>query len=214
MEALVRLYYQKYKKNLIPVTLIFASLFMIFRIALPQFSGINQTRSQIDAKEQELTTAQQTLSTINALSAEIDENIENVQTALPVEKDITLIFSALTSAAEKADVTLSDYSIKVGNIFEKETKPARKATGTPEVTVNATIRASDSASLLSFSKEMYDVLPLAEVRNVRIVENEANLEMRFFYKPVDVAALSRVEHVAPLTPQEQAMLENFREKLK
>lgn len=211
MEKELRAVYKKYKQQLLPITLLFASFFIIFRVALPQWSEISEVQRQIDKKEQTVEDLQNSLSLLQSTPvAIIDRNFEVATTALPPQKDVALMFTMLNSAANKANVELQGFNLRVGDIFdtENEVKGERSIDGIPYL--NVTIQAEgDNENLKAFAENLYQSLPLVELTKVSIDRGLGSYDVNFFFKPFESIPANFINKIQSLTPEETTLLQQL-----
>ncbi len=201
MREMYRKYYAKYKKQIIPILLISLSFFVIFRVILPQVSAISESNQAISEKIREVETLKDTLSALSSLNEA--DSVSNLQTslkALPTSKDISIIFSALSSAATSSQSELKDFSLKVGGVYGRAAKVSSGGVkGVPAVDVIARVSSPNPENLILFSKELRERLPLAEVKRIDSNNDLGTFEIGFYYKVNDLSLISRQDKVLPLS---------------
>ncbi|MBI4092145.1 MAG: hypothetical protein HY427_03015 [Candidatus Levybacteria bacterium] len=205
--------YTKYKKQILPLTLILLSLFIAFRVILPQFSSISQTNAAIESKRQELETLSNSIKVLETASDDaVSEDLTISTDALPTSKDVTKIFGALSSAASTSNTELNEFSLKIGGVFGKEVSPAdTSAIGVPQVSVVAKVSSSDTSNLIQFAKRLDTTLPLSEIKQIDAVGNLGTFEINFYYKPIDLNLVSKKDKVVPLTQADRNLLNQLAE---
>jgi len=212
MEEKLKSFLAKHKKILVPVVLDLLALFLVFWVILPQFTEIPETTSQIKGQNSRITTLNQSLSNIRSASdTEVDENFNTAVRALPTNKEVALIFSALSAAASASNTQLETFSLSVGGIFGRATELTQGVTNAPTITVTARIRGIDSRSMTQFSNELTKRLPLAEIKNISITSDSAYYEVGFFYKPVDTSKIEKQDKVTLLNQSEINLLNQLKE---
>lgn len=211
MEKELRQIYKKYKEQLLPVALIFAAFFVFFRIALPQMSEISVVKQQIEKKTKDIEALRSTLSLIQSTPVGvIDNNFAITTTALPPQKDVALMFTMLNSAANKADVKLQGFSLKVGDIFDtkKKVSAEKSIEGLPYLSVSIQAEGSNE-NLKRFAENLYQSLPLVEITKVSIDKGLGSYDVDFFFKPYDVLPNALLNEVKSLTPQQTLLLKQL-----
>lgn len=210
MQKDLQKYYVKYKPWILPVALFSASFFIVFRIIVPQFSSISDTKNSISDKQgvlDRLTTTYQTLSAQDP--TRVDDQLKTVNTALPTAKDIAGIFSAILDSASKAGVSLGGFSIKVGGIYGKAAVESTVSGAFPALAMEIKINAKTASELANFSDVLQKKLPISEIKTFDFSRTTGSIGVNFFYKPTDLAIISKQDKVAPLTPQEQKLLDTL-----
>lgn len=195
------------------MTFILLSLFIAFRVILPQFSLISQTNTAIESKKQELETLNDSIRVLEITSDDaVSEDLTISTDALPTSKDVTKIFGALTSAARASNTALNEFSLKIGGVFGKEVSSAdMSAIGVPKVLVIAKVSSSDASSLIQFAKRLDQTLPLSEIKQIDAVGNLGTFEISFYYKPIDLNLVSKKDKVTPLTQADRNLLNQLAE---
>ncbi len=212
----LELIYRKRKKQLLPLIFGFASFFVFFRIVMPQWSDIQDVQSLLTSKSTTVDAKEQSVTLLNSLpQSVVDENYEVITTALPLQKDVVLIYAELNKAAERSGVKLGGFSIKVGGIYaaesEKKTQPTTKAVnGIPflNILVNA---EGENTSLRKFAQELYKSIPLVDIKAIDLAKSDARLDVNFYYKPVTVRPLNAdTTAVKNLTKAEESQLNTLK----
>lgn len=212
----LELIYRKRKKQLLPLIFGFASFFVFFRIVMPQWSDIQDVQSLLTSKSTTVDAKEQSVTLLNSLpQSVVDENYEVITTALPLQKDVVLIYAELNKAAEKSGVKLGGFSIKVGGIYaaesEKKTQPTTKAVnGIPflNILVNA---EGENTNLRKFAQELYKSIPLVDIKAIDLAKSDARLDVNFYYKPVTVRPLNAdTTAVKNLTKAEESQLNTLK----
>lgn len=209
--------YKKRKQQLVPLVFGFAAIFVIFRIVMPQISDIQNALTLITEKEAEIKAKEESISLLSSIPNEtVDGDFGLVTTALPIQKDIILIFEELNTVANESNVQLGGYSVKVGGIYDSGKMPKkneRVIAGVPflNILVNVTGESSD---VIQFAETLYKSIPLVEIKSVDIGRGNARYDVNFFYKPVAIRPnVAETQALEPLTPAENAQLAELREYL-
>jgi len=212
----LELIYKKRKKQLLPLIFGFASFFVFFRIVLPQWTDIQDVQSLLTTKGTTIDAKDQSVTLLNSLpQAVVDENYEVITTALPLQKDVVLIYTELNKAAERSGVKLGGFSVKVGGIYaaepDKKVQPNTKAVdGIPFL--NILINASgENLNLRKFTQELYESLPLVDIKSIDLAKSDVRLDVNFYYKPVMLRPLNDDSTaVKSLTKVEESQLETLK----
>jgi hypothetical protein len=167
----------------------FASFFVLFRIILPQWSDIQDTLQLINSKAEAVQAKEQTIQLLNSLSLEnVDADYNLVTTALPIQKDIVLIFSELNSAAAASNVQLGGFTVKVGGVYASDTTTLsanKSLNGIPFLNTLVNVSGSNE-DVRKFAIELYKSIPLVEIKNIDISKKDARYDVNFYFKPITV----------------------------
>lgn len=225
MEEQIRNFVKKNKTIIGPAVFMLLSVFIALRVIIPLFASISSKNEEIRQKEQTVADTQTTIDSIRAINAQnAEDNISLLRTALPQNKDIILVYSTLVSVASENSMELLSFSVKVGEVFARDTTEAvdpgavpaepedtSALAALPSLTVTAELSAENKDSLFSFSQKLAQALPLS---NVSMIETEGNIgtyDISFFYKPLNPTTLTEQKIITPLTPEDQALLEQLRQ---
>jgi hypothetical protein len=201
---------QNYRKILLPLLLIFASVFLMILVIMPQFSSITNKMSEISDQNKLIATLTNSQRAVTDTSeALVNSDFDTATLALPVQKDISLVFDALTQAASETNTTVSTFAITVGGIYGKAAEASTVA-GNPNMSVTASV-IGDVASLVAFTQKLNETLPLSEISKIDISDSEAVLEISFYYKPVDASKIASEDSVTPLSQSDKILLNKLKE---
>lgn len=211
----LNLIYQKRKKQLLPIAFAFASVFVFFRIVLPQWSDITDAQQLMTTKEKTVEAKNKTADLLGSLSQQnIDDDYALVTTALPIQKDIVLIFSELTDASEKVGVKLGGFTIKVGGVYNAIKNPTlsgeKSVNGIPFLNILITVSGKNE-NLRKFAEVLYKSMPIAEIKSVDISKVDARYNVNFYFKPVALKAPNADSTaLAGLTPLQSSQLKELK----
>ncbi len=209
-------FYVKYRLFLLPAGIVVASFLILLQVVIPQFSFITELNNKMNEKSEELATLRSSLSALKGTpDAKLTSDYALSLSALPESKNMLSIFMALTTIASKSDVRVSDFSLKIGEVYEdgkkKEEKPVpqKNALGVPTLTVVAQVEADNPSSILAFSNNLYQVFPLAEIDTFSLTQGNGVFEINFFYKPFDLKQIAREELLTPMATKDQQLLQEL-----
>lgn len=210
----LQLIYRKRKQQLLPLIFGFASIFILFRIVLPQWTDIQNVLQLITTKNSTIKAKEASVLLLNSLPTEgVDADFNSITTALPLQKDIILIFEELNNAASETDVDLGGFSVKVGGIYSAasgQQKKEKAVTGVPYLNILVSV-SGENAKVRLFAKKLYQSMPLVEIESLDVGRNDARYEVKFYYKPVSIRP-TKADTVAlePLTNTEIETLKTLR----
>jgi hypothetical protein len=199
--------FKKYKSQFLAACFLLGSVLIIIQVIIPTFT---QIQSQMSKNSEE----QKTLAEINVsyqLIQSADEQTlkNNLTTAvgmLPPDKNITAIYSALTTAAASSGVFFDGFTVSPGGIYGEKEKISE---GTPSVTVATRISNVTASSLSSFLSELRSNPPVSEVTAIKLSGGTADIELKFFYKPYNLSIINS-DIAKPLTETEEDILNLFK----
>ncbi len=179
--------YRKRKQQILPLVIGLATFFVIFRVILPQWSDILDAQSLVTTKGSTVSAKEQSVQVLNSISEDkVNNDYDLITTALPVQKDVVLIFTELNDVASKTNVKLGGFTLKVGDVYSQSKVSGSKTSGAigfPSLKIMVNV-AGQSDNLRKFADELYKSVPLVEIGNIDIGSNNASLDVSFYYKPV------------------------------
>ncbi len=205
-------FYIKYKNFLVPSVFAFLTFFIIFKVIMPQLSSISATKQEIATKTEDIDSLQQTLSTIsNQNQSELTDNLDVATRALPTNKNVAVIFDALSSASEASGAELKEFSLKVGGVYGRAEKVEQTGVkGVPSLQVVVRVSSPDPRNAVKFTQEVQSRLPLVEVKSLDTTGDIATVVLTFFYKPLDLTQIVKQEKVAPLSASDTKLLDQLK----
>lgn len=203
--------YKKYKNQLVPAVLFLAAFFVIFRIILPQWSDISNVNEELSKKNTSIEGLKSTLNVLQVTPDDVvDRNYELVTMALPVEKDIILIFNELNNAAQKSSVKLGGFSLKVGGVYSKQKTAVTGQTISGIPYLNILVKANgDTDKLKDFANAMYKSIPLIEIKTIDISKEDAQYESKFFFDPIALQSNQANSQLTQLDAGENSLLKQL-----
>ncbi len=211
----LELIYRKRKKQLLPIIFGFASVFVFFRIIIPQWSDIQDAQQLITTKDSVVKAKETTVALLESLSQEnVDNDYMLATTALPAQKDVVLIFSELSDASSKAGVKLGGFTIKVGGVYStsktQQVSGEKSINGIPFINILVTVSGKNDG-LRKFAEIMYKSMPVVEIKSVDISKSDARYNVNFFYKPVALKAPNADSTaLTNLTPLQSSQLKELK----
>lgn len=201
--------FKKYKNQFLATCFILGGILIFIQVIVPSFQNIlmqQEKNKQEEEKNRNIDLSGQLIKTsdLNLLQS----NLSLSSKALPPAKDITGIYSALTSAAIDSDVVFDGFTVAPGGIYGGKDK---EESGIPSVSVSARISNVDKASLDKFLQKLSNTSPLSEVVSLSLSSGTANIELKFFYKPYDLSAIN-TDIVLRLNSAEEEVLKKLREE--
>lgn len=202
----------KYKRIIIQIAINITAVFIVVVIILPQFSSIGDILSQIKTQKIEVSDLNATLSTISsAQDSNLDASMTSSTHAVPIAKDVSLIFSTLSQAAAASGTELGEFSLTVGGVYGRALQTTSGVTSVPSVVVTASVKGGGAKNLIQFPNELQKLLPLSQINKLGFSGDTASFEISFFYKPLDELKISKQQKVVPLSAADLSLLNQLRE---
>ena len=208
----LQLIYRKRKQQILPLVFAFAAVFVLFRVIIPQWSDVQEASTLMGTKQAELKAKEESIALLNSIPDEtINKNFETITKAVPMQKDIVLIYSELTNAAAAEGVKLGGFNVKIGGIYSSESKKTTEKTinGMPYVNIVISV-TGNGAGLRTFAEKLYQSVPLVEIKSVDIGRNDARYDVNFYYKPVTLRPSGgSAKALEPLSATDTKLLEQL-----
>lgn len=205
MKSFLSIYYPKYKKQLMALVFLLLSLFTIFRVIIPQMLSISESNNILNEQKREVLELKETLSVVSSETDQGPLYAQTVTAALPRSKDVSIIFSALNSAASTSGTELREFSLEVGGLYGRAAATGGSS-GIPAIEVIARLAAVDPRNFIDFAKHLEQSLPLSSVRSIDINGSQANFSIAFYYKVLDLSRISKQGKVVPLSQADRNLL--------
>ncbi len=212
MKKELRALYKKYKKVMLPMILFVCSSFVIFQVIIPQWNSIGSLREDVATKEFSLEQSKKSLEILSITpDASLTNDFELTTTAFPIQKDIVLMFTSLSEAANATGVQLGGFSLKVGGIYDatNQYKNEKIIDGVPYLNVIVEATGSED-EITQFARKLYAGLPVIEINSVNIQGKQGHLDVNFFFKPVSTQ-LAKQTKITSYTPEETKLLKTLAE---
>jgi hypothetical protein len=197
-ESLKALYEEK-KAYGVPLFSILVAFFLVIFFILPQVLSLPGKLSERTAEMEKLTNLNDKEKVLTSTNEQtLDANLRLATKALPGEKDFESIISALSLAASNSNVVLSDYAFQSVEAVDDE---ERFPTLSFEVSV-----IGEARSIISFTNELYNISPIAEVDAITIGEASSKVLVNFYYKPFPQLTNEDILNISELSERERETL--------
>lgn len=207
-----RLLFIKYKKFLVPIGAIVGVFLLTFLVIIPQFSQITEKMREISDKRAEIKMLNNSINTVRTTpDSVLEENYDVATKALPLEKNVEYIFSALSTAASVSNTQLEDFSVEVGGIYGRAAKLPEGLVAAPQINVSAHIGGNSARDVVGFMQVLAETLPVSQISKVDISTGGGSYKLNFFFKPVDAAKIANQFDIQPLSQSELNLLKKLKE---
>lgn len=180
----------------------FVILFILFfKFTLPELSTFLEVRAQISDGKAKLDLTTSKVKALTAISQnEQEQKLQKLNRALPVEKDIGLMLSALEVASGVSEARLSSFSFSAGSVATESATTAIPISkvGVPVVSINVRLKGS-LRDIASFIKEAQRGIPILEVESVTYAQSLTTATINFYFKPLKLepAIFSLLPNISP-----------------
>lgn len=196
--------YMHYKDNILPIAVIFVCILILFFVIVPEFKQFLVSQEQLKtetAKLQLLKNNYNFLSSLDETQLETDYNI--LTRALPSNKDFVGIMNAISISSQKTGVSVGDFDFSLGDIDRTNVDAVY-----PTIKININL-VGNPQLVAKFVTELYKTAPVSEVTTIKATGTVANLEIRFYYKPIPPLNISSEAPVVPYSQQTAALVKQI-----
>lgn len=206
-------------EQLISFVLVFLGFGVILFVIFPQIENIGLQREMNATKQAQVDELKNSLNVLQSVSTEqVESDMKLANSALPTNKDVIAVFSAISSLANFSNVQLRGFTIKVGDLYVKDESAKAtdvditSVTGFPTMDVVITLTAADQKNLVIFSEELYKNYPIARINTVSAQENESMVEISFYYRPYDLSKIEGSNRLMPYSTEYADLIKTLQER--
>ncbi len=193
----LKIIYAKYREHILFIFIILVCLILFLTVIIPRIRELVVLSKNAKSENKRLITLQNNLNFLSNLSdSTLDSQFNLVSSALPAGKDFEGILNAISLAAIKSGVSLSDYDFQVGDLSQTSIN----VSGFPFLKLSLNIKA-DPKKTVSFLNELYKTLPLSEVITISESNNFSSITILFYYKPMRRAGLKNDEPITTISSE-------------
>ncbi|OGH23674.1 MAG: hypothetical protein A2958_02780 [Candidatus Levybacteria bacterium RIFCSPLOWO2_01_FULL_38_13] len=203
----IRIIYSKYRSHLVYITVLIVCLILSLGFILPRVLDLGSINKKRQEETQKLRTLKGNMETLLSQDdSSLDNDLQALLSALPETKDYDGILSAISDAAGKSGVSLSDYQLQIGKISEI----TERTQGYPSLRLILNLKTNLSGTQ-KFLRELSKTLPLSNVSDVVHEGNSASVTTLFYYKPFSPFQPKEDEKLVNLSKKEQNLVSKISE---
>lgn len=205
--ASLKLLFYRYKDTvyypIVNVGILFVvGVFLLFQLVIPQFSQWFSVQREVDTIKQNIKTMQENTSFLSSLDPEaLNSDVQIVTSAYPFENDYVGIIDVLTKTSVKTGVTLSDFSLSVGDP-KLGNLPGKYLM---DLSFVATLEVAKH-----FISELEQALPLAAVTSIDNNGDATSVSLEFYYHGFPAITINQKEKLTPLSTKDRELLTRLR----
>ncbi len=197
-----KILYYKNKVYLLPLSIIFLAILLVFFAIVPQVNDYFSLRDEEENIKEKIAITKSNSTFLSGLNEiELDTNLKITASALPVEKDFGGIFRVRGQAAAVSNVVLGDFSFQSATLSSLESKAANALPIEITLIINSGI---DGAK--RFLQELTRRLPLSEAVNIQTGESSSTISVVFYYKPYTAVTINQDSNLKPLSKDEVSVV--------
>ena len=193
-----KILYLKYREFILPAVIIIVSFLLLLFFIVPQFSSFLQNRKAENDLREKVKILRENLNFALGLNdSDLNTELILLNNSLPVEKDFVSIMNTLSTASNKAGISLGDYGFIVGDL---STQSAQIKT-TSFIQIDLNVRGNLQSSKL-FIEELSKMLPLSESVSLKSDGSTSIVTVYFYHKPFSPVSFDNSVPITSLTNKE------------
>lgn len=202
--------YSEYYPLFIPILSLIGSIGIIWFFLVPQVQSWFSVQEEIKVTRNRIQTVQSNIYYMKLTNGQkIDEDYALSTRAMPMEKDFIEILKVLSETASLANVTLKDYSFIVGKAPKVGVNLESKS---EFVQVEVTFSLEGSAiAMRHLIQQIEKKLPIVELKLADFADNEAQISLVFYSKPLPSVTIEDSVPIEGLTKKENELVSELRE---
>lgn len=190
----LKLIFNKNKPYILSIAIMLVSIILFLQFVIPQFQVLLATEKKVKETSLKLETLKANLNILTNINDEtLNSQIEVLNSALPLNKDLIGILNSVYSTAQKTGVSLGSFSFTVGDLAQSE-----NANNFSIVRLSVPIDA-DVIAINSFVETISKTLPLSEVNLVRIGKTSSTVDLSFYYMPLGASNYGQDVPISPIS---------------
>jgi len=198
--------FNKNKSYVLPSVLILVSILLFFQFVIPEFSLLFKTQEEVSALKAKTELLKENLNMLTNIDQDtLDSQYNTMILALPVNKDYIEILNTVNVAAQKAGVSLGNYSFKVGSLGKSDS-----ADISPLIKLTVPIE-SGLTGANSFVQIINNTVPLSQIDAVNVVDTSSSITLSFYYKLLDTSNYSQDALISPVSQEGLNLIDQMKE---
>ncbi len=205
----VRFFYYRYKDSKyyslsILLATIIVCIILVFQVILPQIESYFSVRREVVTLRAKISTINQNINFVNNLDKSLlDSQLKVATEALPSDKDFEGIISAISAAAVRSGVSVSDFRFRLDDTPVSTDK--KNPNSLSPVGIVLDVRGSSDGGK-KFLSEIYEKIPIVEVTDIKGGSSSLIVGVRFFYKPLPKISFSEEEPITEVSESKQELI--------
>lgn len=212
----VYLQYIRYKDSpyfsaTVYASILLVSIFLIYFVLVPQVTNFFSIREEISRTRERIAVMNDNIAFLMSLNdQELNQDVSLVTTALPPERDVSLLLSAINDAARQSGVLLDDFSFQAGRISSRGSAPgATEGDERAKITFNVQGSLTEITTLVTQLQQKIPLLAIAEVDATFGSNNSTEITVTYYTKALPLVQEDASLPLKPLTNQNKALLDQL-----
>ena len=202
----IRSFFRDYKDFILPVSVIFGCIMILFFVVIPQLNQYFQSSQELSTETQKLNLLKNNYNyLLNLDDTKTNADLKTLSKILPSNKDFTGILNALSVVSSKTNVAIGNFSFSLGDLA-KTNLGGTLSSPTIKMDVNL---SGNAQGVLRFISELKKTAPLSEASVIKGTGSNYLLTVTFFYKPFPPQNVSDDAAIIPFTSQNTAFIKEL-----
>lgn len=198
----LHLLYYRYKSFFVPSLVILISMVLLMLVIPREVQNIYVAKEASSILQKKIDTILKNYTLLSGLQDSVlDENLTITSLALPPEKDFQAVLQAISDSAAKANVTVDDYGLDIGD-FSQNSKGEL-----PQISVSLSVKGQGVNSITTFISSLQKEFPLSEVGATNINGGSGSVNVSFFFRSSPILKGDRTILLRKLSKEEEKLLE-------
>lgn len=177
------------------------SSFLIWAVIIPQVNDLFSINNEVAATRERIKNLKGNINYLTSLNhANLTDNLQLTFSALPSEKDFAAIMDAINQSAIESGVSVSDYTLVIGELAT----PSAKLKSFSSVDLLLTVGGTREMAK-QFVKRIYGILPLSQITALSLTEETSTMKISFYVKSFPQESYDVVEKIKQIPPQDAAL---------
>lgn len=205
-KGLFIIFYNKNKIYLLPIAVLLISIIMFFYVIVPQFKQYLAQKEKLDIETQKLQVLKNSFNYLTSLdSIQVESDLKLLTKALPIEKDVMGIMTAISAVSSKTGMGIDSYRFAPGNL----SKIIKEETAIfPSIIMELKLEGNGNV-FKNFLTELYRTVPILDVLDIKYKGNTGVLILAFYYKPLPPENISDDKIVNKLSNKDKKLIKDF-----
>lgn len=217
----LHLWYFRYKDTvyfhtgLSGICLLISVLLIIYMI-IPQIQNVFSLQQEVDRTKERISTINGNIAFLQALDSDtLDHDFHIASTALPPDRDVSNLVSAINASAINAGVILDDFSFQVGELTSAPVTSTPSDTVAPAVGQRITFGARGNISqIVTLVSELHKKIPILSISNVEAEFTSGDLtqiSLLYFAQNFPLVQQDEAVPMSDISPQNKAQIRQLEE---
>jgi len=187
------------------------SILTFLYLILPQIRNYFSIREEIQTTRERIAIINNNIRFLSQLDEnQLEEDFLLASSALPPERDVASLISAINQAAIMSEITLDDFSFQVGQISSRSTEVPEDSQKNALVTFTA---RGDVLQIRDFLTNLQQKIPLLALREIDaqfFATGSTQVVITYFYNTFPLITEDGTIPISALSPENEALLEKLR----